>query len=280
MHDPIHPATSAAPGTTAIRLSGRDALPLVHRISTNALLDLAPGAARPTLFCDYRGRLFHRAIVYLALDRTVWLLRDDAPGADLTAFLDRHVFRDDVAFEDHSSERGVSRVAKIGGAVENLEEEGVPRRVVMGDDRLEVGGTPRRADERARILAGHPAHGHEIVEAYNPFEVGLGDEVHLDKGCYTGQEALQRLVTYQSVRRRLALVEGLGPVPANMTALEFDGERGGAITSAIADSPERWIGLAVVRAEKLDAGLTPTATGLPLLNPPQPFESPRPLGRP
>src|SRR4030095_9613648 len=92
-------------GSTAIHLRGKDALPLLQRISTNALVDLpsgsapptvffdfrrrppprggtptmavAPlpsGSARPTLFCDFRGRLLHRALVYLTRQRTVWLL--------------------------------------------------------------------------------------------------------------------------------------------------------------------------------------------------------------
>src|SRR5262245_62053517 len=181
-------STTPARETTALRLRGADALPLVHRISTQTLLDLAAGAARPTLFCDFRGRLLHRALVYRAQDGSIWLFRDDAPGASLASFLDRHVFREDIAIEDRSGELAVSRDE---GATESSEVAGTPRRVAIGDDRLEIGGAPRPLDARARIQAGRPAHDHEIVEDYNPFEVGLGDEVHLDKGCYTGQEALQ-----------------------------------------------------------------------------------------
>lgn len=266
-----------SPATTALHLRGKDALPLLQRISTNALVDLPSGSARPTLFCDFRGRLLHRALVYLTRHRSVWLLRDDAPGAELAAFLDRHVFREDVTIEDRSLELGVARDPDV---IENLEEDGTPRRVIGGDDRLQVGAAPRPRDERERILAGRPAHGHEIVDAYNPFEVGLGDEVHLDKGCYTGQEALQRLITYQSVRRRLARVEGSGAPPALSAALEYEGERAGAITSAAADSPDRWIGLAVIRSERLEAGAIPTLSGIPLVAAPTALEAPRPLGRP
>jgi len=271
-----HASSLPTPATTALHLRGRDALPLLQRISTNALLDLPSGGVRPTLFCDFRGRLLHRALIYLSRDRTAWLLRDDAPGPELAAFLDRHVFREDVTIEDHSLRLPVSRNPTI---VETREENGEPRGVVWGDERLEI-GRAQGGDERERILAGRPAHGHEIVEAYNPFEVGLGDEVHLDKGCYTGQEALQRLITYQSVRRRFARVEGRGKAPALPAALEWNGERAGAVTSAVDGGEDRWIGLAVIRSERLENGEIPRLGGEPLLAPPLPLESPRPLGRP
>src|SRR5437762_11969801 len=86
--------------TTALRLTGRDTLPLLHRVTTNALEDLQPGEARATLWCDFRGRLQFRAIVAVASDGAVWLLRADAPGAELAAAIDKIVFRDDVRSEE------------------------------------------------------------------------------------------------------------------------------------------------------------------------------------
>src|SRR5258705_13291342 len=86
---------------TAIRLTGRDVLDLLHRVSTNGLRDLAPGETRGTLFCDFRGRLLHRAVV-ARLGDVVWLLRDDAPAAPLLAHLDRQIFRENVKVEDRS----------------------------------------------------------------------------------------------------------------------------------------------------------------------------------
>src|SRR5690348_6678443 len=92
------------PPSTALRLEGRDTLALLHRTTSNALAELAPGTARATLFCDFRGRLLHRAVVALTRDGAVWLLREDAPGAPLAAAIERTVFRDDVRIEDRSDE--------------------------------------------------------------------------------------------------------------------------------------------------------------------------------
>ena len=273
-------------GSTALRLSGRDALPLLHRIGTQAVADLAPGQARATLFCDFRGRLLHRALVGVGADQAVWLFRDDAPGETLAAFLDRHVFRDDVRIEDRS---GALPVRWVPGderiAVDAFaERDGIPTAVRVGSETLVLGASDSPApDERARLRAGHPAHGHEIAEAFTPFEVGLAHEVHLDKGCFTGQEALMRLVTYKSVRRRLARVGGPGAAPQVPADLNAAAQPAGVLTSAVADGG-RWIGLAVVRHEVCDppraleiagGGVTDVIEPLPLVGP-----LGRPPGRP
>src|SRR5215471_9468113 len=125
---------SDPPGSTALRLLGGDALALLHRISTNALLDLGPGGARGTLFCDFRGRLLHRAVVGLDGEGAVWLLRDDAPGAPLAAFIDRHVFRDDVRIDDRSHELAVRRVNPT-----HAPPPGIPGSVSVEDETLAVG---------------------------------------------------------------------------------------------------------------------------------------------
>jgi folate-binding protein YgfZ len=285
--DPPTPA-SAEPATTALRLTGRDVLPLLHRIGTQALLDLAPGGARATLFCDFRGRLLHRAVVAVTADGAVWLLRHDAPGAALAAFVDRHVFRDDVKIEDHSAVLWVAGAEGAQRPAATLERGAIPERVEAGDGValiVRAGARPSRAPaaqaerERRRILAGRAAHGHEIAEAFHPFEVGLAADVHLDKGCYTGQEALQRLVTYRSVRRGLALVGGRGAPPPPPAEVESAGERIGVLTSAVAGGePGAWIGLAVLKREIVEAGAPLTIGSVPVTEAARLFPASVPLG--
>ena len=215
---------NAPHAATLLRLKGGDALSLLHRISTQALLDLKPGEPRATLFCDFRGRLLHRAVVSVAEDGAVWL-RSETPAAELAAFLDRHIFRDDVALENRSDETAAEP----------------------------------SIDERTRIRAGDARHGHEIAEAFNPYEVGLAADVHLDKGCYTGQEALQRLITYRSVRRELTRVSGAGAAPTVPADVIRDGEKVGVLTSAAADESGGWIGLAVLKKELVSKTATDLA---------------------
>lgn len=265
--------------TTALRLEGRDALALLHRIGTQKLDDLAPGQARSTLFCDFRGRLLHRAVVAVTRDGAVWLLRDDAPGADLAAFLDRHVFRDDVRIEDRSATLPVSSSA-VGPNVAVTEKDGVPTLVDCGDAHpLAIGAVAATSDARERVRAGRAGHGHEIVEAFNPFEVGLAHEVHLDKGCFTGQEVLMRLVTYHSAKRRLARIAGSGATPATPVDLKDGDQVAGVLTTAVSDGA-RWIGLAVLKHEVVEAARPLVTAAGAATEPPEALPLTRALGRP
>jgi hypothetical protein len=266
--------------STALRLSGRDALALLHRTTSNALADLLPGQARATLFCDFRGRLLQRAVVARTSDGAIWLLRPDAPGAELAAAVERTVFRDDVRIEDRSDELAVVLARALPGLAPGVEErDGTPHSVFTGDGTSLVLGGTEPLGEAARIALLHPRHGHEIVEAYNPFEVGLAHEVHLAKGCFTGQEALQRLITYESVRRRPVHVRlGGGAPPASPLAVPVDviahGQPVGALTSVCGGD-----GLVVVRREAIEQSDPLTlADGTPLVVVSAP-EPARPLGR-
>ena len=272
--------------TTALRLSGRDVLSLLHRTTSNALSDLVAGQARATLFCDFRGRLLHRAVVAVAPDGAVWLLRADAPGAELAAAVDRMIFRDDVHIEDRSAEVAVRLTrhdtaygsAGTGGASAEFRTTAdglaLPVRVGAGDGMALLTSPGDTLPEAVRIAALHPRHGHEITEQFNPFEVGLAHEVHLAKGCFTGQEALQRLITYDSVRRRPVHAQ-LGAAGVQVPCeVRTAGERAGVLTSVSGRD-----GIAVLRLDTLAKAapfVLEDGTTLEVVSAP---ELTRPLGR-
>ena len=247
----IAPEPAATPARVqALRFAGRDVLDVLHRVSSNDLAHLPAGEARTTLFCDFRGRLLHRAVVAHDAGGDVWLL-SDSPGPALAAFVDARVFREDVRLE--------SGPGDVPPALAPLAT------AAFG------------ADERARIQAGLPRHGHEVVDDFNAYEAGLAGEVHLAKGCYTGQEALQRLVTYDSVRRERVRLTGAGPPPALQDVLA-GGETVGRLTSATS-ADAGWVALAIVRVTALESGAAlSSADGTPL-GVPYRFPGARPLGR-
>ena len=266
--------------STALRLTGRDTLPLLHRVTTNALEDLQPGEARATLWCDFRGRLQFRAIVAVASDGAVWLLRPE-PGAELAAALDKSIFRDDVRVEDLSEAQRFVLARGTTGETGVLEEDrAVPAIVSTGDGmRIVRAGRGEPLAESERIAHLYPRHGHEISDAFNPFEVGLAHEVHLAKGCFTGQEALQRLITYESVRRRPARIQlagGSPTLPSDVLAKgDAPGERAGVLTSF--DAGE---GFAILRRGELESGADFALSDgrvVEVIAAPEPA---RPLGRP
>lgn len=278
------PASIAAGSTTMIRMEGADALGLVHRISTQSLLDLAPGRVRFTLFGDFRGRVLHRAAVARTQDGAVWLLRDDAPASELLAHVEKHVFREDVRMAETALGRSV-RPIEGGVGLEPgafAESDGAPCELQLGADfgwRIEL--TTSIADpldaEHRRILAARPRHGHEVRDAFDPFEIGLAHEIHLSKGCFTGQEALMRMVTYRGVRKALARVRADGPPPSVPAEIHREGKVAGALTSALAVN-RGWIGLAAIdRRGSHEGALSIGGAGLEM---PDFIPETRPLGLP
>jgi folate-binding protein YgfZ len=92
------------------------------------------------------------------------------------------------------------------------------------------------AYEALRIAAGVPRIGLDTDHRTIPNEIGvLGVAVHLDKGCYRGQETVARVHTLGRPPRRLVLLhldgtaEGL---PARGAPLELDGRPVGFVGSS------------------------------------------------
>lgn len=277
---------TVTPGSTCLRLSGADVLAVLHRVSTQKLDDVRVGECRTTLLCDFRGRLEHRFVVARGADGSVWLLRSDAPGHELAAAIDRSVFREDVRIEDQSALHPVVACARQSATSDPqwITESLLPRLVPESEQvELWVGASgetcPAPLTERDSIARGRARQGHEILSEFNPFEVGLARAVHLDKGCFTGQESLQRLITYSSVRRQLIAVQGIGEPPAEPSTVLSEARDVGRVTSVVA-TPEGWQGLAVVRGDAVEAAEQLTLVDGRVVQVLHPFERARPLGRP
>jgi folate-binding protein YgfZ len=58
-----------------------------------------------------------------------------------------------------------------------------------------------------RVESGMPDWGTEITQDYNPHEARLTNAISFTKGCYTGQEVIARLDTYEKVQKHLMIIE-------------------------------------------------------------------------
>ena len=115
--------------------------------------------------------------------------------------------------------------------------------------------------DRWRIGQGWPLSPGELDGTTNPFELGLSPWVHLNKGCYLGQETVAKLASKGEVKQQLRSWRAFsselqGTVPQRGTVLRRQGERAGVITSALEIAsaeglPQEWIGLALVRRQAL-----------------------------
>ena len=156
---------------------------------------------------------------------------EPAAAAPLIEFLDRMRFLMQVEVADVTDEVAVAWRASTGGY------DLVPR------DRLtayaEAAGPAAGlwAFEALRIARGEPRLGLDTDHRTIPNEVGwIGPAVHLDKGCYRGQETVARVHTLGRPPRRLTLLHLDGSenrLPAVGSDLLRDGKAVGRVgTSA------------------------------------------------
>ncbi len=107
-----------------------------------------------------------------------------------------------------------------------------------------------------RVEAGIPWYGVDMDESRIVLEVGLEHAISFKKGCYLGQEVVERATARGHVNRKLSglLVHGK-TIPVSGDKLFHDSQEVGWITSAV-DSPRlgRPIALAYVRREHLTPG--------------------------
>jgi folate-binding protein YgfZ len=97
------------------------------------------------------------------------------------------------------------------------------------------GATPvgSAALEAFRIAEGIPAYGIDMMERDLPQETSQMRALHFAKGCYLGQEIVERIRSRGNVHRHLRPLELAGPMPASGTELTLqDGTAAGQITSA------------------------------------------------
>ncbi len=109
------------------------------------------------------------------------------------------------------------------------------------------------AVEAFRIAEGIPAYGIDIVERDLPQETAQMRALHFNKGCYLGQEIVERIRSRGAVHRHLRPLELAGVAPPAGTELTLDdGTVAGVITSAAGlplSSGTRRFALGMIRAE-------------------------------
>ncbi len=106
--------------------------------------------------------------------------------------------------------------------------------------------------EAFRIAEGIPAYGIDIVDRDLPQETSQLRALHFNKGCYLGQEIVERIRSRGNVHRHLRSLELEGPLPGPGASLTLPGAEAGHITSAaelpLALGPRRFA-IAMIRAE-------------------------------
>ncbi|MGH3820313.1 MAG: YgfZ/GcvT domain-containing protein [Pseudonocardiaceae bacterium] len=208
-----------------LAVPGEDRLSWLHTITSQHLLALGEGEHTEALVLDLRGHVEHHAVVS-HVHETVWLDTEPGRAQGLLAYLSSMVFWSKVAPREATSELAVlsllgpgtdqvlARAGELGGFVRagpGRTDLLVPRDELTTTWRrlVEAGATPAGtwAYEAMRAAALHPRLGIDTDERTIPHEVGwIGPAVHLEKGCYRGQETVARVANLGRPPRRMVLL--------------------------------------------------------------------------
>jgi folate-binding protein YgfZ len=186
-----------------LRVTGPDRLSWLHSLTTQHLESLQPGVPTIALVLSPNGHVEH---AMYAVDDGESFTAHVEPGASapLVAWLDRMRFMMRVEVEDLTDELAVAwRPGPDGEGKYDV----FPRTDL--EKYAEAAGPPAGmwAFEALRIGRGEPRFGHDTDHRTIPNEVGwIPSAVHLDKGCYRGQETVARVHTLGRPPRRLTLL--------------------------------------------------------------------------
>ncbi|MEU4763815.1 glycine cleavage T C-terminal barrel domain-containing protein [Actinosynnema sp. NPDC023794] len=230
-----------------LAVPGDDRLTWLHSLTSQHFTALGEDEGTEALILDVQGRVEHHFVV-ANIGGVVYLDTEASRAAELLAYLTKMVFWSKVEPRDVTAELAVLTV--VGPEIEELFtkldlplpagphgvvalEHGFARRTTWpGRDAVDLvvprggiadwwgrltdaGARPAGswAFEALRVESLHARLGVDTDEKTIPHEVNwIGEAVHLDKGCYRGQETVSK-------------VHNVGRSPRRMLLLHLDGSR-------------------------------------------------------
>ncbi|MGG2465925.1 YgfZ/GcvT domain-containing protein [Streptomyces sp. RGM 3693] len=248
-----------------VSVSGAERLSWLHLLLTQHVSELPPGRATEALILSAHGHVEHA--VYLVDDgETTWMHTEPGKQEALIAYLESMKFFYRVEVADRTGDFAVVHLP--AGSITEAPEGTVVRETPHGRDlflpRAELMSFATAhgpaigvlALEALRVEAHRPRLGLETDHRTIPHEVGwIGGAVHLQKGCYRGQETVARVQNLGKPPRRLVFLHLDGsevhlPPHGTPVRLAADGEEGrqlGFITTSARHHELGPIALALVK---------------------------------
>lgn len=270
-----------------ITLSGRDRAKYLHNISSNDIKGLAEGRGTLALLLNPQGRILAELEVY-ALPEKLLVLTHISRREQTVATLRKYVIGSQVTIEDVTDRYGSLEVSGMASdlpefsAKETTFDSGpgyILRRTRIGSVGTEfivpradlaalwqkmlrevraAGGAPigMAAFHALRLEVGVPWYPADFNDAMIPHEAALETtHISFNKGCYTGQEIVERVRSRGHVNRKRVPLKFSGAVPPPPgTKLLAGGVEVGYVTSAALSPAAGAIGMGYVRREQFAPG--------------------------
>lgn len=277
---------------TLIHVTGDDRVSFLQGMLTNDVAKLAPGHWLDAAHLTIQGKIISTLRVYADPD-CLWL---DVPAQRATALreaLDKYIVADDVELLDSDDRplillEGAASTEVVRTLSERLPESGqhiqvsfesfAIRIVAVSETRATgyllcgpiaaaealwrsvkgAGAVPAGmlALDALRIDAGVPWYDCDMDEGCLAPEAGLVSSISFKKGCYLGQEIVERVTARGQLQKKLVGISGAGrSVPDRGTRIEHGGEDVGWITSAAwSEQRQRIVALGYVRRSAWGTG--------------------------
>ncbi len=254
-------------------LTGSDRVRWLNGIITNNIRDLLPGHGVYAFLLSPQGRILGDLYAYARADSLV-IDTDAAQLPKILELFDHYIIMDDVEVSDSTGKIGAiglkgptSRATMQAAGIDFSELQplsfadvawrDIPLTVIRGDgpsvasheiwaapesigsvkDAMEKsGGRPvgTTALNYLRIAEGIPQYGQDIRERDLPQETEQERSLHFTKGCYIGQEIVERIRSRGAVHRKFTGFTVDGALPAPGMKIQIGGKEVGEITSSAA----------------------------------------------
>jgi folate-binding protein YgfZ len=280
-----------------LRITGEDRARLVNAMTTNQVQGLRPGHGCYLFFLNAQGRILADANLFCFEDH---LLLDTEPETRQKIFehLDRYIIADDVTLEDVTEttaaiaidgpqagsvlsalgadvpsepyswtsweSRTIARINSTGGEGFCIFTPATEKASLL----VRLGGNPEATEGDARTVRiehGRPRYGEEITERYLVQETGQLQAVNFSKGCYLGQEIVERIRSRAQIHRVLHRIEiDTSEVPPAGAKLK-SGEADAAEIASAVYSPAlgKVAAMAYVRVQFAEPGTELSLNGVP-----------------
>ena len=199
-----------------IRVTGEDRARLIHALCTNHIQQLKPGESVYAFFLTAQGRILADARIVCYEDS---LLIDTEPETREALFkhIDHYIIADDVTLQDETDQTYCLET-ESGRQYGPLSQK--PNQATLNDPHA------------IRLQQFRPRYGEDITDKTLAQETGIEKALHFQKGCYLGQEIVERIRSRTHVNRMLSglLFETEAPPPG--TKVFANEAEAGKITSS------------------------------------------------
>lgn len=307
-------AVSRLDATGWIRVTGSDRSRWLNGMATNAIQQLADGTGAYNFFLNAQGRIQGDGYIFAQPDALL-IETQSSQIATLIPYLDHYIIMDDVELQDVTGTwsgltvigpQAASLLTQIGLSLADLSplklhetqwnaarltiiqahSPLVPRYELWSDaatidallQSIETAEATTESLEQLRILEGTPRYGADIRDRDLPQETAQTRALHFSKGCYLGQEIVERIRSRGNVHRTFHAFRLEGDLPPAGAILEAAGKQVGELTSIAAiplNGSHLQLALGYIRREALDRGEAITyqgGTALPTATPFHPGE--------